>query len=245
MSAFLSQVRIVLVEPAGARNLGSIARVMKNMGLSRLVLVSPECDHLCEEAMHMAVHAGDLLAAAEVVPTLLEALTGCERVVATLGRQSDRPLESPRQLLPWATERIRGEGGADCAIVFGREDHGLNNRQLDYAQRYLCIPTGADYPSLNLAQAVGICCYELQGLVDDLPEVRQAIYDAPRVEQVEGYLEDLAQLLLEVGFLYPHTQEARVAKLRSLLKRAHPEVGDLAMLRGMVRQVRWAIGRDG
>jgi tRNA/rRNA methyltransferase len=237
----LDAIAIVLVEPAGARNVGAIARVMKNMGLTQLVLVQPQCDWLGDEARHMAVHAADLLAQAVVYDDLAAALGNVHRVVATLGRDSDRPVSTPRQALNW----LWSEGSATVsrAIVFGREDHGLSNDELKYAQRYLCIPSSPAYQSLNLAQAVGICCYELHLLAaTDMAVDRPAPQTDPAsLQQLEGYFAQLEQLLLRIGYLHPHTATSRMAHLRELLKRADPSHHDVAMLRGMIRQVEWAI----
>ena len=149
-------IRIVLVEPAGPLNVGSVARVMKNMGLHQLILVNPQCDHLGEEARLMAVRAADILENARVVESLPEALVGCTRAIATTG--DDRPFatkrEEPADALPWLLE-------APSALIFGREDCGLTNTELNYAQRLIRIPSSDAYTSLNLAQAVAVCCYEL------------------------------------------------------------------------------------
>jgi tRNA/rRNA methyltransferase len=102
MATSLNIIRIILVEPAGSRNIGSVARVMKNMGLLHLTLVNPQCDHLDEEAQHMAVHAKELLEAAQVVQTIPEGLVGCRRAIATLGRPYAAAIpEHPRKALPW------------------------------------------------------------------------------------------------------------------------------------------------
>jgi len=91
----LAQIRIVLVEPAGALNVGSVARVMKNMGLSELVLVKPQCDRLGAEARLMAVRAADVLESAREVETLAEALQGCVKAIATSGRDREKTVDSP------------------------------------------------------------------------------------------------------------------------------------------------------
>ena len=151
-----SGVKIILVEPAGPLNIGSIARVMKNFALKQLVLVNPQCDYLGEEAKIMAVHAKDVLETAISVPTLAEALQGCKRAIATTARTRDNGvLQSPREVLPWLLEI------EPSALIFGREDRGLSNEELNYAQKFMRIPTDAGYPSLNLASAVAISCYEL------------------------------------------------------------------------------------
>lgn len=153
----LANIRIVLVEPAGPLNVGSVARVMKNMGLHQLVLVNPQCDYLGEEARLMAVRAADILEIAKVVESLPAALVGCVRAIATTGddsRSLPTQLEQPADALPWLLE-------APSALIFGREDCGLTNAELNRAQRLIRIPSSDAYTSLNLAQAVAICCYEL------------------------------------------------------------------------------------
>ncbi|WP_333409305.1 RNA methyltransferase [Microcoleus sp. T2B6] len=152
-----ANIRIVLVEPAGPLNVGSVARVMKNMGLHQLVLVNPQCDYLGEEARLMAVRAADILETAKVVESLPAALVGCVRAIATTGddsRSLPTQLEEPADALPWLLE-------APSALIFGREDCGLTNAELNRAQRLIRIPSSDAYTSLNLAQAVAICCYEL------------------------------------------------------------------------------------
>ena len=152
-----ANIRIVLVEPAGPLNVGSVARVMKNMGLRQLILVNPQCDYLGEEARLMAVRAADILETAKVVESLPAALVGCVRAIATTGddcRSLPTKLEAPADALPWLLE-------APSALIFGREDCGLTNAELNRAQRLIRIPSSDAYTSLNLAQAVAICCYEL------------------------------------------------------------------------------------
>lgn len=160
----LAAVRIVLVEPAGGLNLGSVARIMKNLGLRQLVLVNPKCDPLGSEARQMAVHAVDVLEAARRVMTLPEALIGCQRAIATTGLDHTSlpvQLEHPRSALPWLLEADSMGKPVASALIFGREDHGLTKTELNHAQRFVRIPTSLEYGSLNLAQAVAICCYEL------------------------------------------------------------------------------------
>ncbi|HIK18301.1 MAG TPA: RNA methyltransferase [Leptolyngbyaceae cyanobacterium M33_DOE_097] len=244
----LSQLTIVLVEPAGARNVGMIARVMKNFGLRKLVLVKPHCDPHSEEAQHMAVHAGDVLAAATIAPSLPEALTGCQRAIATTARPRSlsTPLENPREALPWLINEPATQIAS--ALIFGPEDRGLSNDELNYAQRFVGIPSDDAYPSLNLAQAVGVCCYELyqwaiaqQPTPDFSPgtEWVNTPNTAP-LDQLEGFYQQLEAVLLKIGYLYPHTATSRMQKFRRLTGRAQPSTEELAMLRGILRQVAWA-----
>jgi tRNA/rRNA methyltransferase len=238
----LAGVRIVLVEPAGALNVGAIARVMKNFGLAHLVLVNPQCDPLAEEAMRMAVHAKEILESAVLVATLPEALHGCVRAIATTGRDNDWDmlLEHPRVALPWLLEDL----GQPSALIFGREDRGLSNEELNYAQRFIRIPTSPNYLSLNLASAVGICCYELtqNTAPPAIPSINE-IELAP-LELVEGFYGQLETLLLKIGYLFPHTATSRMAKFRQLYNRAYLQTHEVAMLRGILRQLEWAINRQ-
>jgi tRNA/rRNA methyltransferase len=251
-------VRIILVEPAGALNLGAVARVMKNMGLSQLWLVNPQCDRFSDPAQHMAVHAKDILETAQVVDTLPEALSGCQRAIATVGRESPSGTNSPLNSsdgLSWLTQ-VKGS-----AIVFGREDRGLSNAELQHCQQVMTIPTAAVYPSLNLAQAVGVCCYHLRLLYETRSETNESSADAnssgaiaSQIEQdlvhsatiteIEDFYEQLETMLLDIGFLYPHTAFSRMGKLRQLFNRANLTTAEVTLLRGILRQVSWAVQKD-
>jgi len=249
----LATIRIVLVEPAGPLNVGAVARVMKNMGLSRLVLVAPKCDPVGAEARQMAVHAGDVLESAEIVGDLPEALQGCQWAIATTGRPRTlaHTLESPKTLLPWLLE-VAHQGNA--ALIFGPEDRGLNNTELNYAQRFLSIPANPAYPSLNLAQAVAVCCYELfqeaegRGKRSQRPELMpDSKFQVPNfstpdtLDSLEAYYQHLEALLLKIGYLYPHTADSRMKKFRRLFNRAMPSQEEVALLRGILSQIEWAI----
>jgi tRNA/rRNA methyltransferase len=253
----LAKIRIVLVEPAGALNVGAIARVMKNMGLSHLVLVNPKCDPVGEEARLMAVHAADVLEAATVVATLPDALQGCQRAIATTARpRVATVLEPPKIALPWLLESASQTNGA---IVFGPEERGLSNEELNYAQRFVAIPSNPAYASLNLAQAVAICCYELYqwereqaaGTLNpgaqplERPLTACSPLPSPlsppaSLDVLEGYYQHLEAVLLAIGYLHPHTAASRMQKFRRLLNRALPSSEDVTMLRGILSQVAWA-----
>lgn len=237
--SLLDRIKIVLVEPAGPLNVGSVARVMKNMGLSQLVLVAPQCDPLGEEARRMAVHGVELLEQAKQVPTLAIALQGCHRAIATTARSRhlETPLETPRQALPWLIQP-----SLTTALIFGREDRGLSNDELNQAHRFVGIPANSDYLSLNLAQSVAICAYELYQYQHENPE--ELAFSANQVnlatsEQLEGYYEHLEKNLLTIGVLYPHTAHARMEKLRRIYQRAQLTSAEVALLRGILGQVDW------
>jgi len=242
---------LVLVEPAGPLNVGSVARLCANFGIAQLRLVAPRCDHRGPEARLMAVHGGALLDSALLFPDLAAALADCRRVVATSGRieQEGLPLSPANEALAWLRQ---DRSPALGALVFGREDRGLSNDELLLAGRVVRLSTDAAYSSLNLSHAVAICLHELQQLDEDggmtgtgamAGMATAAADDAPEPcprAALEAALADAEALLLEVGFLYPHTAHARMAKLRGLLQRAQVTDAEVALLRGMVRQLRWA-----
>ncbi|AFZ12170.1 RNA methyltransferase, TrmH family, group 1 [Crinalium epipsammum PCC 9333] len=260
----LARVRIVLVEPAGGLNVGAIARVIKNMGLQQLVLVNPKCDRLGEDACKMAVHAVDILENAKIVATMPEALKGCQRAIATTARSRaiETPLETPRTVLPWLLE-----APVQSALIFGPEDRGLSNTELNYAQRFLRIPSNPEYPVLNLAQSVGICAYELTQVQQQLltrdqqlvagdqvltssasksPSATAASYtneesDRADLDHLEGYYQQMEAVLLNIGYLYPHTAASRMEKLRRIFNRAGVTTAEVAMLRGIFSQMEWKL----
>jgi tRNA/rRNA methyltransferase len=244
MGAGLHNIRIVLVEPAGPLNVGSVARVMKNMGLRDLVLVNPHCDPLGAEARQMAVHAADILEVAQQLATLPLALEGCFRAIATTARPRDIiptvSLEPPRQALPWLLEM-------PSALIFGPEDRGLSNAELNYAQRFVSIPSSSEYASLNLAQAVAVCCYELYQSIQNpcappsRPSVVQEDLDLAPMDAIDGYVKHLEAVLLNIGYLHPHTMASRMQKFRQMALRSQLSASELAMLRGILRQVEWAV----
>jgi tRNA/rRNA methyltransferase len=155
------------------------------------------------------------------------------------------PLSDPASALSWLWEGAQGP--ATAALVFGREDRGLSNGELLQAGRVVRLDTSEAYASLNLSHAVAICLHELQncraqtdGRPVMQPTLSESTGDLCNRGDLEAALADAEALLLDVGFLYPHTAEARMAKLRAMLQRAQVQQQEVALLRGMVRQLRWA-----
>jgi len=243
---------VVLVEPAGPLNVGSVARLCANFAIEQLRLVAPRCDHRGAEARQMAVHGEALLEQATLYPDLAAAIADCQRVVATSGRieTESLPLSEPGPALSWLCQSNSGRGSSDnamAALVFGREDRGLSNAELLQAGRVVRLATSEAYASLNLSHAVAICLHELQACRTQPPPsaTNPTAGDGDLCNRgaLEAALADAEALLLEVGFLYPHTAAARMAKLRALLQRAQVREPEVALLRGMVRQLRWAAQR--
>jgi len=178
----------VLYRPQSAGNIGAAARALKNMGFDDLRLVGrgPLNDR---DAVKMAVHADDLLANATVYPSLAAALADCSLAVGTTSRRGGyRSRATP--LRAAAVELDALATANKIAIVFGREDRGLTNRELKLCHRLVTIPTAPEYPSLNLAQAVMVVAYELMmAATAPITKVNQAMrrsVAAPAALTAEG-----------------------------------------------------------
>ncbi|MDX2273581.1 MAG: RNA methyltransferase [Cyanobacteriota bacterium] len=243
-----AELRVVLVAPAGSHNLGSVARILKNMGLRQLILVNPLCHPTDPQARLMAVHAQDILQTTQIVTSLPAALADCRRVIGTTGRRENYPpewkIEDPRLALPWLLGDMMG------AVVFGAEDRGLSNQELALCHRQVMIPADPVYPSLNLAQAVAICCYELRmaALTGDLSKPDYFLSDSSGfstesqrvpVQVLEDFYDHLKAILLKIGYLQSHTSDRKLSKFRALFSRAGLSLKEVAMLRGILRQLSW------
>jgi tRNA/rRNA methyltransferase len=233
----LGRVAIVLVEPREPGNIGAAARAMANMGLSRLVLVRA-APHLGPDAFRLALAARPILEAAVVADDLEQALSGFGLVAGTTRRSG-----SGRREL--AAELLAAAAGNDVAILFGREDSGLTNEELQFCQRLVTIPSSEGFGSINLAQSVLLVAYELflAAARGDAPDAR-----APRrasTAELEGLFGQMERVLLEIGYLHPGNPARMMRVFRRLLGRAGPDGREVRALRGIFRQVAWYAGRSG
>jgi len=238
----LQNIAIVLVRPQYAGNIGSVSRAMKNMGLSRLLLVSPEQDPLSPEAKMMATSAKDLLEKAEIYPRQEDALAGFRWIAGTSARKGTNrgPFITPREI---SAEIIGHARSVPVAILFGPEDRGLTNEDLAPCQALISMPTHPQLPSLNLAQAVMLLCYELRmaalahpGREESAPAPFPPLAEFQRVEKMYAHLEDL---LLRIGFLNPNNPKRIMHTLRRIFGRASLSDRDVAILRGIFHQLEW------
>jgi len=240
----LAKIAIVLVEPREPGNIGAAARAMANMGLSRLILVRPP-GHLVADAFKMALAARPILESAAVADDLAQALAGFGFVAGTTRRRGAgrHGRVTPRQL---ASELPAVAAANDVAILFGREDSGLTNEELQYCQRLVTIPSSKGFGSLNLAQSVLAIAYEIF-LADDAsgsggpgPPARRA----PTAD-LEGLYAQMERVLLNIGYLDPANPAHMMRVFRRLLGRSGVDVREVKALRGIFRQVDWYVGRRG
>lgn len=226
----LEHVKIVLVETSHPGNIGAAARAMKNMGLSKMVMVKPE-EYPSGKATAMAANAGDILAHAEIVDTVEEAIRGCTIVIGSSARPrtNDCVTLTPAQ----AGTLVSGEfSNQSIAILFGRERSGLSNEELQHCQYRLHIPANPDYSSLNLAQSVQVICYELRmaALGQGEPACTRELVP---VEEMEHFYQHLEATLLDLGFLQPDVPSPVMLKFRRIFNRAALDVREHNLLRGL------------
>lgn len=233
-------IRIVLVSTNTPGNIGGVARAMKNMGLGRLYLVDPR-EYPHPEAEWRAASAVDVLEQAVVTATLDEAIADCQFIVGTSarGRRIPWPLLDARQC---AVRMAEASGRDQVAVLFGREDRGLTNEELQLCNLHLNIPTSEAYSSLNLAMAVQVVCYELRMLYSEaqgaLPSRDDEEWDAPFTtrENMERFFEHLEQTLVDIEFLNPAAPRQLMARLRRLYSRVRLDEMELNILRGILTE---------
>jgi tRNA (cytidine32/uridine32-2'-O)-methyltransferase len=246
----LETIRIVLVNTSHTGNIGSVARAMKTMGLSQLVLVDPVTKP-DSQASALAAGATDVLHGAGIVDTLAEAIADCGLVIGTSARSRtlDWPLLEPRGA---ASKLLAESPRYPVALVFGRESSGLTNDELQQCNFHVHIPANPDYSSLNLAMAVQALSYEirmqwLEGQADNakgqalssLAPADSSIepIDYPRADDLERFFVHLEQTLGETGFIIKQHPGQVMAKLRRMFARARPEEAELNILRGMLTSI--------
>ncbi len=232
--SLLERIRVVLIGTTHPGNIGSTARAMKVMGLSRLVLVNP-LKFPSGEATALASNADDLLASASVVDSLTEAIAGCGLVLGCSGRPRALPL--PTLDARAAAARALGEAEQhEVALVFGREKTGLHEEEMRACHYLVRIPTSAIYDSLNLAQAVQVVCYEVRQamLVDQPREIDPPDWTPEPPERLELFFRRLEQALIEIQFLNPAQPKRLMQRLRRLTLRARPDENELNILNGIV-----------
>ena len=233
----LDQIRIILVGTTHTGNMGSVARAMKTMGLSQLWLVAPK-EAPDGQAYALAAGASDILAKAQIVDTLEEAIADCGLIVGTSARSRTLPwpMLDPRTCAQKAMQESQNK---PVAIIFGRESSGLTNEELQLCNHHLCIAANPEYSSLNLAMAVQILTYEVRmaalALQDQPVAASDIVY--PSADQMDKFYVHLEQTLNETGFIIQQHPGIVMTKLRRLFTRARPEEAELNILRGILTSI--------
>jgi tRNA/rRNA methyltransferase len=238
----LDRCRVVLVRPQVAANLGATARVMRNMGLTELVLVAPEADPADPKARQLSTHGEEILRRARTVPDLGAAVGDCVLVAGTSARTGGlfrrQSLGTPDEIMPRVAAAL-ADGPA--ALVFGPEPTGLSNTEVTRCHYLIHIPADPSYPALNLAQAVAVCLYELRrAWLKQAAPPDPTPAAAPFATQ-EYMFAQLRTALEEIHFLYGPKADALMHALRHLIGRAGPSAMEVDVLLGLARQIRWYV----
>ncbi len=240
-----SRIKVVLVNTSHPGNIGASARAMKNMGLANLVLVQP-ADFPSGVAVGRAASALDILERAEVVDSLEQAVADCGLVIGASAR---------RRSIPWPMldPRQCGEKALDAApenriaLVFGREDSGLNNEELQQCHFHVQIPANKDYSSLNLAAAVLVICYEIHQAMlaradhEDSEQENDWDQQWSTGEQMEHFYAHLERVLIDVDFHDPDNPRQLMQRLRRLFGRIRVDAMEMNILRGILTNIEQSI----
>jgi tRNA/rRNA methyltransferase len=236
--------RVVLVRTEVAANIGATARVMRNFGLSDLVLVAPSADPRDLHARALATHGEELLDSCRVAADLAEAVADCVLVAATSARTGGlfrrQSVGAPEEIFPHLVEAM---ACGPVALVFGPERTGLTNDEVSRCTYLIHIPTEPTAPALNLAQAVAVCLYELKRtLLRPITSTSGAPLTAPEVAPLadqERMFTALRESLVQIDYLFGPKSDALMHGLRHLIGRARPSPMEVRLLTGLARQIRW------
>jgi tRNA/rRNA methyltransferase len=239
-----TNLKVVLVEPKGPLNVGSIARLCANFEVHELRIISPKCDLYSLEAKKMALKGQKYLDKCKIFNNLEQAIFDCDLVLASCGRvdkSKDSFFESPEDISNWISSLKEIN---NLAIVFGREDRGLTNEELLMAHRIFNIPSSDNYPSLNLSHAVSIILYELnKSSKRDLNKDLIA-FDLASSKQINQSFLEIEEMLIRVGYLLKHTSRAKISKFKKYILRANTSIHEMNILRGIVHQINWFLNNS-
>jgi len=246
-SSAFHRLRVVLVETSRPGNIGSVARAMKTMGFSDLVLVNPRFEGACEheEAVAFASGAQDILSSARVVGSMAEALEGINFTAAVSARlrEFSPPVVTPREF----AGQLAGAAELRAALIFGNERFGLPNEIVEPCNVLVNIPANPDYSSLNLAQAAQVLVYECRMAALDGQRAASPVGfhgEAASAAQIEGMYEHLEQALVDVGFLDANNPRKLMPRLKRMFARAGLETEEVNILRGIARQMQARSRKD-
>ncbi|MES2935237.1 MAG: RNA methyltransferase [Pseudomonadota bacterium] len=239
-TSLFNRLRFVLVETSRSGNIGSVARAMKTMGFADLVLVNPRFPDALkhEEAIAFASGAQDILASAQIVDSIEEALQGCNFAAAVSARlrEFSPPIMSPRSF----AGHLAPQSNLNGALIFGNERFGLPNEIVQSCNVLINIPANPVYSSLNLAQAAQVLAYECRvaALGDSNGETVIGFHgDAASLTQIDGMFGHLEQALIAIDFLDADNPKKLMPRLKRLFSRAQLETEEVNILRGIARQI--------
>jgi len=239
-----SNLTVILVEPNGPLNVGSVARLCSNFEVDELRIVSPKCDIFCLEAKKMALKGQKFLEHCKIFDNLEKAIFDCDLVLASTGRidvKKDLFFESSEDVFNW-TKSFKKIN--NLAIIFGREDSGLTNDELLLANKTFNIPTSMNNPSLNLSHAVSIALYELKKSSKRNFDQELKVFNLASSKEIHDTFVEIDEMLLRVGYLLKHTSKAKISKFKNFILRANTSMHEINVLRGIVHQINWFLNNS-
>ncbi|MGX5173242.1 RNA methyltransferase [Aliikangiella sp. IMCC44653] len=240
----LNRVSIVLLNTFHPGNIGAVARAMKTMGLSNLILVNP-VDHPSLQAESRAAGAKDVLQNASIVDSLPTALSDFTQVFATTARQQhsfSRPINDCESACQWIVDHPDNK----VAILFGCERSGLSASDLEHCQQIIHIPGNPEYDVLNLASAVQIVCYELfKQLSQATPPSTEtkAVKESnssvkmPTQQEINHFYQHLEKELVSSGYIRPQQPTDTMKRFKQFFNRSKPSALEVSMMRGIIKSL--------
>jgi tRNA (cytidine32/uridine32-2'-O)-methyltransferase len=215
-------VQIVLVETSHPGNIGSVARAMKNMGLANLALINPKkFPH--QEATALAGNATDVLEHAKIFTSIQEAVKNSKVIYATSARE--RTIEWPTLTANEAASEIQElvVNEIEVSILFGREDRGLTNEELQLANKHLIIPAHPDYPVLNIAMSTQVVCYELYQTAQDNSVESWQDFPEYTSEELNNLIEHFNETVEALELVDPKNPKQIMTRMERMFRRLYPD----------------------
>ncbi len=240
----ISNLKIILVEPNGPLNVGSVARLCSNFDVDELRIVSPKCDIFSLEAKKMALKGQKFLERCKIFDNLEKAIFDCDLVLASCGRidvSKNSFFSSTEDIFEWTLSFKKIN---NLAIIFGREDRGLTNSELLLAHKTFNIPTSQNNPSLNLSHAVSIVLYELNKSSKKNFNKELEVFNLASSKQIHDSFVEIEEMLLRVGYLLKHTSSTKISKFKNYILRSNTSMYEINVLRGIVHQINWFLNNS-
>jgi len=238
--SYFDNINIILTKTINPGNIGSTARAMKNMGLSSLCLVKPQCD-VDDDAYRMATHGKDILKKIKKFDSITAAASGSIYLFGTTARNRKwRDYISPADMIAKIEDHV---SFPKVSILFGPEDIGLTNNELELCNDVVVIPTSDDASSINISQAVLIICYEIfisfqkNNVMMSKPQKK----DLAPIDKVEDMYDHMQKALTDIGYLDPQNPEHFIGNFRRIFNRAGLTSEDVQTIRGIFRKLNWYI----
>ena len=229
-------VQIVLVETSHPGNIGSVARAMKNMGLAKLSLINPKkFPH--QEATALAGNATDVLDNAKIFSSIQEAVNTSKVIYATSARE--RTIEWPTLTANDAASEIQElvANEIEVSILFGREDRGLTNDELQLANKHLIIPAHPDYPVLNIAMSTQVVCYELYQAAQKNSVESWQDFPEYTSEELNNLIDHFNETVIALELVDPNNPKQIMTRMERMFRRLYPDQMEGNFLRGFLKAV--------